>query len=135
MTFLLSDLLVPGSDAGLPEPLRKALRRVARRRELVALLPVDPRERELPDVGFVTLEDAETGEQIEVDTGDPALRARYALRFEEQTAAVERDLRAAGVDRLRFDTGEPWLPLLQRFFRARSRATAPAAATASRSVA
>lgn len=135
MTFLLSDFLVPGAETGLPRALQRALRRVARRRELVALLPVDPRERELPDVGYVTLEDAETGEQIEVDTGDPALRARYARRFEEQTAAVERDLRAAGVDRLRFDTGEPWLPLLQRFFRARARAAAPAAATAPRSAA
>lgn len=107
--LLLSDLL---DDAGYDEPLR----RLAHRHEVVAVRVADPRERALPDVGLVRAEDAETGEQVWVDTGDPAVRARFA----EVTAAAEatmiRSLRRAGVRAVPCTTDEPLERAAARLF-------------------
>jgi uncharacterized protein (DUF58 family) len=129
VTFLLSDFLVPGrsmsgSETGLPEPLRRALGLANRRHDLVALWTTDPRERELPDVGFVTVDDAETGEQLEVDTSSPELRRRYAEAAAAQAEELRQALRGCGVDLLELDTQEPYLPALERFFRGRARRAA-----------
>jgi uncharacterized protein (DUF58 family) len=121
VTFLVSDFLVPGCEKGLPEEVSTALTRMNRRHDLVAIAPVDPRERELPEVGFVTLEDAETGEQLEVDTSDPALRERYAEAASAHAEALRQALRSGGVDLLELPTEESYLPALQRFFRSRVR--------------
>jgi hypothetical protein len=69
--FVVSDFIsAPGWEA--------ALARLARRHEVVAVRLFDPLEMELPDVGLVTVEDAETGEQLLIDASDPAFRERYA---------------------------------------------------------
>ena len=105
---LISDLL----DAGYDEPLR----RLGHRHEVVAVRVADPRERALPDVGLVLAEDAETGEQAWVDTGDPAVRARFA----EVTAAAEtetiRVLRRAGARAVACTTDEPLERAAARLF-------------------
>lgn len=124
VTFLVSDFLLPGCAQGVPDEIASALARTNRRHDLVALVPVDPRERELPDVGFVTLEDAETGEQLEVDTSDPELRRRYAESAAQHALALRRALLGAGVDLLELPTEESYLPALQRFFRSRARRAA-----------
>ena len=124
VTFLISDFLLPGCERGLPDAVKRALGLANRRHDLVALATTDPRERELPDVGFVTLEDAETGEQLEVDTSDAGLRQRYAEAAALHAEALRHALRGCGVDLLELKTEEPYLPALQRFFRSRVRRAA-----------
>ena len=124
VTFLISDFLIPGCAQGLPEPVSRTIGLAARRHDLVALSISDPRERELPDVGFITLDDAETGEQLEVDTSDAGLRRRYAEAAQAHAEALRFSLRGSGVDLLELRTDEPYLPSLQRFFRSRLRRAA-----------
>lgn len=124
VAFLISDFLLPGNEKGLPELVRRALTLANRRHDLVALSTTDPRERELPDVGFVTLDDAETGEQLEIDTSNPGLRRRYARAAQTHAEALSQSLRGCGVDLLELSTDEPYLPALQRFFRGRARRAA-----------
>jgi uncharacterized protein (DUF58 family) len=70
IVFILSDFVAPEFD--------RALTRLARRHDVVAVVLDDPAERELPKIGVARLQDAETGELAEIDTGDPHVRARYA---------------------------------------------------------
>ena len=83
--------------------------------EVLAVRLYDPLELKLPDVGLVTLEDAESGEQLFIDTNDPAFRKR----FEALTAQHEADLRAtlgqAQVDTLELATHDDLLESLLRF--------------------
>ncbi|GAA2740021.1 DUF58 domain-containing protein [Terrabacter aerolatus] len=74
------------------------LSRLARWHEVVAIQVIDPRESELPDVGGVYVEDAETGEQIFVDTSDVGFRARLAAAASARQADLEARARRAGVD-------------------------------------
>jgi len=108
MVFVVSDFI---STPGWQEPLG----RLARRHEVLAVRLYDPLELKLPDVGLVTLEDAESGEQLFIDTNDPAFRQR----FEALTAQHEADLRAAlgqaQVDTLELATQDDLLESLLRF--------------------
>ncbi|HTP73232.1 MAG TPA: DUF58 domain-containing protein [Burkholderiaceae bacterium] len=108
MVFVVSDFIsTPGWE--------DALGRLARRHEVLAVRLYDPLELKLPDVGLVTLEDAESGEQLFIDTNDPAFRQR----FEALTARHEADLRAAlghaQVDTLELATHDDLLESLLRF--------------------
>lgn len=118
IVFLLSDLMSP---TGQLSNLRDAVRLVRRRHDLVAMHIHDPREMTLPNVGVLTLEDAETGELVEVDTGDAKVRDRYASIAETRRLAAARTLRVEGVDCLEIDTGRPYLPPLLAFFKVRER--------------
>ncbi len=73
LVFLVSDFL---TEPGWERPLG----RLAERHEVVAVRLVDPLERELPEVGLIVVEDAETGEQVVADTSDPEFRRRYHAR-------------------------------------------------------
>ena len=79
----------------------------------------DPREAELPDVGVLRIEDAETGEVVELDTSKAKVREEYrtqaAKRRQELTSAIRR----SGVDFLEFSNGGDWMPALMNFFRQR----------------
>jgi uncharacterized protein (DUF58 family) len=114
--FLVSDFLADG--------WRPVLGRLARRHDVIAVQLVDPRERELPDVGTVALQDAETGAWRWVDTANPrvqdAVRARVARFDAELASAVEE----GGADLLRLDASEPYGERLLAFFRRRERALA-----------
>jgi uncharacterized protein (DUF58 family) len=121
IVFLISDFQVNGDPACARAALRRSLRLTNRRHDLIAVHVADPREQELPDVGFVALEDAETGELIELDTGDAVVRTRF---HEQAVATVERlmsDIRSEGVDTLALKTNAAYLPALQRFFKTRER--------------
>ncbi len=118
IAFVLSDFFTPRDET--PERLRRALELLAKRHDLVAVTIADPRERELPAVGRVTLEDAESGEQLELDTADPAVRQAFAAAAATRRTELLGLLRAAGVDALELDTGLPYLPALLRFFRMRA---------------
>lgn len=113
VVFLFSDFLGDGWE----RPLR-----IARaRHDVVAITVRDPREEALPDVGFVTLEDAETGEVLLVDTRDARVRATFERRAAERDQRLDDELRRTGVDRLPIRTDEPYLKSLHRFFRMRER--------------
>jgi uncharacterized protein (DUF58 family) len=89
------------------------------RHDVVCLHLHDPRESELPDAGLVTIEDAETGELLELDSGRLGVRERFAASNAERLAELDRALNRTGVDTLRLKTTEPFAPVLQRFFEMR----------------
>jgi len=121
IVFLVSDLQSSGDpDAALAE-LRRAMRQTNRRHDLIALHIEDAREKSLPDVGVLALEDAETGEVIELDTTDPQVRARFEEEVAERRQQVRHGIRSEAVDVLELDTATPYLPALQRFFKNRER--------------
>ncbi|MDE2454111.1 MAG: DUF58 domain-containing protein, partial [Burkholderiales bacterium] len=97
------------------------LARLARRHEVVAVRLYDAAEMALPDVGLVTLEDAETGEQLFVDAADPGFRQRYAALAQAQEQALRAALAKAGVDTLELATGDDLLGALLRFAELRRR--------------
>jgi uncharacterized protein (DUF58 family) len=82
----------------------RSLLRLGPRHEVVALRVVDTADDELPDVGLVVVEDAETGEQLIVDSGDPLLRARLRAAVEERDAVLAEGMRRVGVPMHRIDT-------------------------------
>jgi uncharacterized protein (DUF58 family) len=113
VAFLISDFQAPDFS--------KELAVTARRHDLIAVPVVDPREEELPDVGWLTLEDAETGEQIEINTSDRRTRLRFIEQSSAQTEARMRDFRRRRVDMITLRTNEDYVPVLRSFFRSRER--------------
>ena len=89
------------------------------RHDVVCLHLHDPRESELPDAGLVTIEDAETGELLELDSGRGSVREKFASVNAERLAELDRSFNRTGVDTLRLTTTEPFAPMLQRFFEIR----------------
>ncbi|MDR3630315.1 MAG: DUF58 domain-containing protein [Desulfocapsaceae bacterium] len=121
VVFLISDFCLPGDfQAGLDQ-LQPKLRTGNRRHDLIGIIVSDPREHALPDVGWLTIEDAENGRQVELNTSDPAIRARYAETAAQRQKNLLKTTRAAGVDVLNLSTGEPYIPALTGFFGARRR--------------
>ena len=113
VVFLVSDLL--------DTPAEASLRTLARKHDVISLVPVDHRELELPAAGIISLEDAETGEMVEVDTSDPRLRAAYAEAAAERRVARRRSLARMGIDTVELFTDRPYVPALMALFRQRSR--------------
>jgi uncharacterized protein (DUF58 family) len=109
------------SDFLGPLTWERSLGAVSRRHDVIAFELTDPRERGLPDVGYLTLVDAETGRRRTVDTGRPEIRAAYAARAEERTAAVAAALARAGAEHLRLGTETDWVGPLVRFLDRRRR--------------
>jgi uncharacterized protein (DUF58 family) len=111
--FVLSDFMATGYEV--------VLGRIARRHDVVGLQLVDPRERELPAGGMVTLWDPESGAWRRIDTADGRVRAHFARRADEFDRSLERGLRERGADLLRLETGRPYAEPLLTFFRRRER--------------
>jgi uncharacterized protein (DUF58 family) len=89
------------------------------RHDLVCIHLHDPRESALPDAGLLTIEDAETGELLELDSNRAMVRERFSAVNAERLAELDRAMRRAGVETLRFNTSEPFAHTLQRFFETR----------------
>jgi uncharacterized protein (DUF58 family) len=89
------------------------------RHDLVCLHLHDPREDTLPAAGLLTIEDAETGELLELDSGRAGVRERFAQINASRLAELDRALNRAGVETLRFTTATDFAPTLQRFFETR----------------
>src|ERR1700730_5925405 len=92
-----------------------------RRHDFIAVHVQDQREEILPNVGIITLEDAETGEQIEINTADRTTRARFSALAETRRAELNRTLRRSNIDAISLRTGENYLPALRSFFKQRER--------------
>jgi uncharacterized protein (DUF58 family) len=121
IVFLISDFLAPGDPEAARAELRRAMRQTNRRHDLIAVQVSDPREKELPNVGVLSLEDAESGEIIELDTGDAKVRKRFLELALERARRMVSDFRAEGVDTLELKTDAPYMAALQRFFKTRER--------------
>ena len=113
VAFLLSDFQAP--------EFSKELSVTSQRHDLIAVRIVDPREEELPDLGRVTLEDAETGEQIEINTSSRAVRAAYLRKVQEREAMWDREFRKRRIDSIPLKTDQDYVPALRAFFRNRER--------------
>ena len=126
LVFVVSDFI---SSPGWAEPLSY----LVRRNEVVSVRLVDPLELALPDLGILTLQDAETGEQLQVDSHDARLRRRFeavaARREEELRAAFDR----AGADALELSTEDDIALAVLRFAQARKRRSQHAGAQHARS--
>ena len=113
VVFVISDFM----DGDYSQPLRVA----ARKHDLIAITVTDPREEELPPVGLIDFEDAETGESVLVDTSDRRTRESFRRWAETRRAGREALFRSVGVDSLELHTDRPYdLPLV-RFFHRRAR--------------
>ncbi len=112
-------LVVVISDFLVTEGWELAIRILARRHEVLAIQITDPRERELPDVGVVLLEDPATGAQREVATQRRSVREAFATAAAERQDRIAETLRTARVDHVVLSTDRPWLDDLVQFVAAR----------------
>lgn len=126
--FLLSDFLTEESQAWIRPAtreksgdLQKMLTLTGKRHDLICIDLHDPRETVLPQVGWVVLEDSETGEQIEVNTSDPRLQGMYTHRNRKRLESLETVFIRSGVDHFRVHTEEPYISALRAFFKKRER--------------
>lgn len=113
VVFMISDFLAPD--------FTKALTVTSKRHDLVAMPVIDKGESELPNVGIITLEDAETGEQIDVNTSSKAVRRALREINDDRLADLEYLLRSRRVDIVRLTTTEDYLIPLRNFFEQRER--------------
>src|SRR6185295_11693996 len=116
-------LVVVVSDFRGPSNWKRELAAVAARHHVVAVEIGDPRETELPDVGELTLIDAETGREVRVDTTSPGLRARFAEAATAERAEISHELRRLGVGHIVLSTATSWLPSLAAQLRVQGRAS------------
>jgi uncharacterized protein (DUF58 family) len=114
LVFLISDFL-------FREDLADDLRVVNRQHDLVAIQVSDPAELSLPAVGHVRLEDPETGEQVEINTSSPRVRAAYLAESRRWQEEIDRHFKRLGIDKLALRTDEEYLPVLHGFFKRRVR--------------
>lgn len=113
VVFLLSDFL----DKGFEQPFK----RTARRHDLIAVRHHDPREEELPAVGLLQAEDAETGQQVLIDTSRKAVRQAYADKARRRRDTFQQLAASSHVDLIDVTTDGRHLEALMRFFRMRER--------------
>ena len=111
--FICSDFM----DENFEGPLRQ----LANKHETVAVVIHDPAEKELPNLGVVDLQDAETGEVLTVDTSSKAFRESYLERWKAKAAIRDRELLKSRVDQIPVNTSEDFAGPLVQFFRRRNR--------------
>ncbi len=113
IVFLVSDFF------GKPD--QQAIGKLAFRHELIPVRVNDPAELELPDAGFVCLQDPETGELVEADLSDPGLRSTHARTMAAHNREWDRCFTQLGIDALSLTTGSDFIPPLRKLFSRRSR--------------
>ncbi len=112
--FVVSDFI---TEPGWEKPLGQ----LARRHEVVAVRLLDPLELDLPDLGLIPIRDAETGEQLLVDTHDAGFRKRFARIAAQREAELRQSLARAGVDTLELSTDDNLVDAIMRFTDLRKR--------------
>jgi uncharacterized protein (DUF58 family) len=108
IVFLISDFIDEGFD--------KILKVTNQKHDLIAIQISDPSESSLPEAGWVTLEDAETGELVEINTHDKKIREKYEAAAQERFLDRKQLLRRSGLDLIETRTGEPYMNELRKFF-------------------
>jgi uncharacterized protein (DUF58 family) len=121
IAVVISDFQTPQTSGALPMAIQTALRIANRRHDVVTVQITDRYEMELPALGRLTLEDAETGEILEINTSDPSSRDAFALRRQKQLADLARQFRSSGIDSIQLRTDESYSAALGNFFETRER--------------
>lgn len=121
---MVSDFLAPALVEPKPADIRNfqtSIKQANRRHDLVAVQIADRYEFELPDLGRLVLEDAESGEVVEINTGSDANRNAFALRQWRNQAELDRMFRSARIDAIQLRTDQPYGVALGRFFETREK--------------
>ncbi|MBN1755306.1 DUF58 domain-containing protein [bacterium] len=113
IVFLVSDFIA--------RDYRKPLAIASQRHDLVPIIITDPREMSFPSIGFLELEDAETGQSVILDSSDPQIRKRFLRNVSEQKIAREKNFKSIGLDTIEVYTDKPYIDPLIAFFRQRAR--------------
>lgn len=113
IVFLISDFL--------DEEYEHALKLISRRHDLVAVTVSDPRERSLPNVGYLPLVDAESAHNIVFDSGNRFVREQFEYLVSEDEVLLRRTLRRLSIDQIEVQTDRSYVAPLINFFRARER--------------
>ena len=113
MVFLISDFLGTGFERNIDI--------TSRRHDLIAVSITDPRELEIPNVGLLELEDAETGELIVIDTGSAEVRELYEQSGQERMKKLKELFGSIGVDQIDVRTNQDYVRNLIHFFLTRER--------------
>lgn len=111
--FLISDFLDEGYE--------KQLRTLNRKHDLIAIKIQDPKESEIPDVGFIEIEDSETFERIIINTSDYIFRKKYKEMIEEREENLKTIFGKSGVDYVKLSTAESYIKPLYTFFKVREK--------------
>jgi uncharacterized protein (DUF58 family) len=114
LIVVVSDFLDGLEDPEAPA-WERPLRRLAQRHQVLAIEVLDPRELELPDVGVLTLVDAETGQRREITTTSRRMRERYAQAAAEQRGAIRDAVRRAGAGHMQLRTDGDWVRDIVRY--------------------
>lgn len=113
VVFLISDFLEKGYE--------KPLNVLSKKHDLIAVSITDPREIQLPDVGLIELEDAETGELVLIDTGSKKIRGKYEKMGYARNESLKKLFRSMNVDQIEVMTDRDYVVDLVRFFKTRER--------------
>ena len=121
VTFVISDFLVRDTfrQARVRNQfteLYRALTLTDRRHDLIVIRLSDPREYSLPNLGILTLEDAETGQLIELDTGKASIRADFESQNRKQLEDFRDSLTRLGIDSIYVENGQPYITKIREFF-------------------
>jgi uncharacterized protein (DUF58 family) len=118
IVFLISDFL---GDSFATANLKTPLGIAARRHDLVAVSVTDPAELELPNLGLVEVEDAESGELVTIDSSNPGLRKAFQDRMQERVDTRKKLFQQLGIDHIPVSTNEEFTSKLHKFFQDRAR--------------
>ncbi len=118
---VISDFLTPADGGKLSRALQTSLRMANRKHDVVAVQITDKHELELPALGRLILEDAETGEILEVNTGSASSRDAFALRQQKQIGELSKQFRSSGIDSIQLRTNEAYGATLGKFFETREK--------------
>ncbi len=121
VAFLISDFCLSENYEENLDELARKLQISNKHHDLISLIISDPREFALPDIGWITIEDAESGHQVELNTADEAIRRGYNEIATDRRGKLHHVIRSAGVDLLDLSTEEPYMPALLAFFGSRKR--------------
>jgi uncharacterized protein (DUF58 family) len=121
IVVLISDFIMPEGTGALPMPVQTALRMSNRKHDVVAVQITDRYEMELPSLGRLILEDAETGDIVELNTGHAGSRDAFAVRQQKQLGDMARQFRSSGIDSIQLFTDESYSAALGRFFESREK--------------
>ena len=113
VVFLISDFIDDGYE--------KQLRTLNRKHDLIAIKIQDPKESEIPDVGFVEFEDSETFERVIINTSDPTFRKKYKEMIDDREENLKNIFGKSNVDYVNLSTAESYIKPLYTFFKVREK--------------
>ena len=113
VVFLISDFMNSGYE--------DALRITNKKHDLITISITDPREIEMPPIGFLELQDAETGEIVVIDTYNAGIRRRFSETASSESSRLIQEFKRIQVDHIPIRTDQPYLDRLVRFFQQRAR--------------